>query len=79
MIDFSELSSTCNNNEGIVHVGGELSTENLLNSYSCGVFPWFNHNLPVVWWNPDPRMVLYPKKIKLSKSLKKTIKIPTIN
>ena len=74
MIDFSELSNSCKNNEGIVHVGGELSTENLLNSYSSGVFPWFNDNLPVIWWNPDPRMVLYPKKIKLSKSLKKTIK-----
>ena len=74
MIDFFELSNSCNNNEGIVHVGGELSTENLLNSYSSGVFPWFNDNLPVIWWNPDPRMVLYPKKIKLSKSLKKTIK-----
>ena len=74
MIDFSRLSNSCKNNEGIVHVGGELSTENLLNSYSSGVFPWFNDNLPVIWWNPDPRMVLYPKKIKLSKSLKKTIK-----
>ena len=74
MIDFFKLSNSCNNNEGIVHVGGELSTENLLNSYSSGVFPWFNDNLPVIWWNPDPRMVLYPKKIKLSKSLKKTIK-----
>jgi leucyl/phenylalanyl-tRNA--protein transferase len=74
MINFSELSNSCNNNDGIVHVGGELSTENLLNSYSSGVFPWFSDNLPVIWWNPDPRMVLYPKKIKLSKSLKKTIK-----
>ena len=74
MIDFSRLSNSCKNNEGIVHVGGELSTENLLNSYSSGVFPWFNANLPVIWWNPDPRMVLYPQKIKLSKSLKKTIK-----
>lgn len=74
MIDFSKLSNSCTNDDGIVHVGGELSTENLLNSYSNGVFPWFNDNLPVVWWNPDPRMVLYPNKIKLSKSLKKTIK-----
>ena len=74
MIAFSELSNSCTNDQGIVHVGGKLSTENLLSSYSSGVFPWFNENLPVVWWNPDPRMVLYPEKIKLSKSLKKTIK-----
>ena len=72
MIDFSELSNSCKNNEGIVHVGGELSTENLLNSYSSGVF----HGLMLIsciWWNPDPRMVC-TQKIKLSKSLKKTIK-----
>ena len=73
MIDFSELSNSCKNNEGIVHVGGELSTENLLNSYSSGVFPWFNANLPVVWWNPTQEWFV-PEKIKLSKSLKKTIK-----
>ena len=62
MIDFSELSNSCNNNEGIVHVGGELSTENLLNSYSCG----FSHGLMIIYLylvEPRPQNGVVPKKL----------------
>jgi len=60
--------------EGIVAVGGDLSPQRLVNAYANGIFPWFSQGDPLIWWSPDPRMVLFPKKIKLSKSLQKTLK-----
>lgn len=59
---------------GLLCVGGDLSIERLLLAYSNGIFPWYSDNEPILWWSPDPRLVLYPKKIKISKSLKKKIK-----
>jgi len=59
---------------GLLCVGGDLSTERLLLAYSCGIFPWFSDDEPILWWSSDPRLVLYPKNIKISKSLKKKIK-----
>ncbi len=56
--------------EGIVAVGGDLSPERLIASYSSGIFPWFSENDPIVWWAPDPRCILLPSKIKVSKSMK---------
>ncbi len=60
--------------EGLLAVGGDLSIERLLLAYSNGIFPWYDKNSPVLWWSPDPRMVLYPDKFKVSKSLKQSIK-----
>ncbi len=57
-------------NEGLVAIGGDLSTERLLQAYKSGIFPWFNEDEPICWWSPDPRFVLYPEKIKISKSMK---------
>lgn len=57
--------------EGLLAVGGDLSPERLLLAYSSGIFPWFNEDSLVLWWSPDPRMVLFPNKIKISKSMKK--------
>ncbi|MCK5310519.1 MAG: leucyl/phenylalanyl-tRNA--protein transferase [Desulfobacteraceae bacterium] len=59
---------------GLLCVGGDLSTERLLLAYSSGIFPWFSDDEPILWWSPDPRLVLYPKNIKISKSLKKKLK-----
>jgi|TARA_B100001093_G_C26625970_1_gene926747 leucyl/phenylalanyl-tRNA--protein transferase len=58
---------------GLIAVGGDLSEERLLHAYRSGIFPWFNEGQPLLWWSPDPRMILFPKKFKVSKSLKKTI------
>jgi leucyl/phenylalanyl-tRNA---protein transferase len=58
---------------GLLCVGGDLSTERLLLAYSSGIFPWYSDNEPILWWSPDPRLVLYPKNIKISKSLKKKL------
>ena len=60
--------------EGILAVGGDLSLKRLLLAYSQGIFPWFSDEEPILWWSPDPRLILYPEELKISKSLKKIIK-----
>ncbi|MBU1569831.1 MAG: leucyl/phenylalanyl-tRNA--protein transferase [Proteobacteria bacterium] len=59
---------------GILAVGGDLCEERLLLAYSLGIFPWYSEDEPILWWSPDPRLVLYPDEIKVSKSLEKIIK-----
>ncbi len=61
------------NTEGLLAVGGDLSPERLLLAYQNGIFPWFNEDALILWWSPDPRMVLFPNKIKISKSMRKVI------
>ncbi|MBT8374430.1 MAG: leucyl/phenylalanyl-tRNA--protein transferase [Deltaproteobacteria bacterium] len=60
--------------EGLLSVGGDLSQDRLLLAYRMGIFPWYSDGEPVLWWSPDPRLVLYPKEIKISKTLKKVLK-----
>ena len=61
------------NSEGLLAVGGDLSPERLLLAYRSGIFPWFNDDDLILWWSPDPRMVLFPDKIKISKSMRKVM------
>lgn len=58
---------------GLLAVGGDLSPKRLLAAYENGIFPWYMDGEPILWWSPDPRLVLYPCDFKVSKSLKKTI------
>jgi leucyl/phenylalanyl-tRNA--protein transferase len=60
--------------EGLLAVGGDLTPSRLLLAYSTGIFPWYSEGEPILWWSPDPRLVLYPDELKVSKSLTKTIK-----
>ena len=60
--------------EGLLAVGGDLEPATLLEAYSKGIFPWFSQYDPILWWSPDPRMVLFTNKIHLSKSLKRVIR-----
>lgn len=60
--------------EGVVAVGGDLTVERLLLAYQSGIFPWFENEDLLLWWSPDPRMVLFPEKLKVSKSTRQTIK-----
>ena len=60
--------------EGLLAVGGDLSEDRLLLAYRMGIFPWYSDEEPLLWWSPDPRLVLYPEEIKVSKTLKKIIK-----
>jgi len=57
---------------GLLAVGGCLSVQRLLNAYRHGIFPWYNDNEPILWWSPDPRLVIVPGQEKISRSLKKT-------
>ena len=56
--------------DGLLAVGGDLSTARLLLAYQSGIFPWFNEGEPICWWSPDPRFILYPQEIKISNSMK---------
>ena len=58
------------NEDGILAVGGDLTPERLLLAYSQGLFPWFNPEDPILWWSPDPRFILYPQNLKVSKSMR---------
>lgn len=60
--------------EGIVAVGGDLSPERLKLAYDNGIFPWFEEEDIIIWWSPDPRMVLFPDKLKVSSSMRKILK-----
>jgi len=60
--------------DGLLAMGGDLSVNTLVSAYSQGIFPWFNEGQPILWWSPDPRLVLYPDQVKVSRSLKKSIK-----
>ncbi|HEX8562741.1 MAG TPA: leucyl/phenylalanyl-tRNA--protein transferase [Flavobacterium sp.] len=56
--------------EGILALGGDLSPQRLVLAYKSGIFPWFNDGEPIVWWSPDPRMVVFPDRYKVSKSIR---------
>lgn len=57
--------------DGLLAVGGDLAPERLLMAYSMGIFPWYNWDEPILWWSPDPRLVLFPEEIRISRSLVK--------
>lgn len=59
---------------GLLAVGGDLSPKRLLQAYRAGVFPWFSDDQPILWWSPDPRMVLFPDRLRVSRSLRKTLR-----
>ncbi|MEJ2620743.1 MAG: leucyl/phenylalanyl-tRNA--protein transferase [Candidatus Thiodiazotropha sp.] len=60
--------------DGLLAVGGDLTPQRLIQAYQLGIFPWFSEGEPILWWSPDPRTVLYPEKIKISRSLRKTLR-----
>lgn len=71
--DHSEASE-----EGLLAVGGDLSLKRLLHAYSNGIFPWFENEEPILWWSPDPRFVLFPNELKVSKSMKQFMRTTTL-
>lgn len=60
--------------DGLLAIGGDLSVERLLLAYRSGIFPWFEDKEPILWWSPDPRFVLFPEKLKVSKSMKQVLR-----
>jgi leucyl/phenylalanyl-tRNA--protein transferase len=59
---------------GLLAVGGDLSCDRLILAYKNGIFPWFSDGEPILWWSPNPRFVLFPKKLKISKSMQQVLK-----
>lgn len=60
--------------DGIVAVGGDLNPQRLISAYLDGIFPWYNDDEPIIWWSPDPRCVLIPQEMKISKSMRQLFK-----
>lgn len=72
--DFPPVDSALADPNGLLAAGGELAPAWLLAAYRRGIFPWYNAGQPILWWSPDPRLVLYPSKIHISRSLRKTLR-----
>src|SRR5712691_1141306 len=71
---FPPVQSALKDPNGLLAAGGDLSCERLLEGYRRGIFPWFSEGDPILWWSPDPRMVLFPGELKISRSLGKTLR-----
>lgn len=62
------------NKDGLLAIGGDITTKRLLEAYKKGIFPWYEEGDPILWWSPDPRFVLFPSKLKVSKSMRQILK-----
>ena len=69
---FPDISQT--NKDGLLAIGGDLTIERLIEAYKTGIFPWYETGQPILWWSPDPRFVLFPNKLKVSKSMTQILK-----
>ena len=70
---FPPVSRALTSPNGLLCAGGILTPEKLIEAYSQAIFPWFSEGDPILWWSPDPRMVLFPEELKVSRSLRKTV------
>ncbi len=73
-IEFPPIESALDDPNGLLAAGGDLRPERLLEAYRHGIFPWYEEGQPILWWSPDPRAVLIPSQIHISKSLRKTLR-----
>lgn len=71
---FPPVSAALEDPNGLLAAGGDLSAIRLIDAYRHGIFPWFSAGQPVLWWSPDPRMVLMPHELKVSRSLRKALR-----
>jgi leucyl/phenylalanyl-tRNA---protein transferase len=72
--DFPAVDKALRDPDGLLAIGGDLSEKRLLDAYKNGIFPWFNEGQPIMWWSPDPRCILLPNEIKVSRSLAKHLR-----
>lgn len=72
--DFPPIEQALTEPNGLLAAGGDLSVKRLLKAYSSGIFPWFDDEQPILWWSPDPRAVLFPRELHISRSLHKTLR-----
>jgi leucyl/phenylalanyl-tRNA---protein transferase len=73
-VDFPDVSLALKEPDGLLAIGGDLKPQRLLAAYRQGIFPWYNEGQPILWWAPNPRTVLFPQQIKISRSLRKTLR-----
>ena len=73
-LEFPPIEQALEDPDGLIAVGGDLSIERLLAAYRQGIFPWYEAPQPILWWSPNPRTVLFPDKIHISKSLSKRLR-----
>lgn len=71
---FPALDRALQTPNGLLCAGGDLSPKRLLNAYQHGIFPWYSAGEPILWWSPDPRMVLIPSELHISRSLRRTLR-----
>lgn len=72
-LDFPDISTALKDPDGLLAAGGDLTIPRLITAYKQGIFPWFNDDQPIMWWSPNPRCVLFPEKVHISKSLRKKL------
>jgi len=71
---FPPVQSALKDPNGLLAAGADLSSKRLLDAYRHGIFPWFSEGDPILWWSPDPRMILFPAELKISRSLGKVLR-----
>lgn len=76
---FPDINEALIEPDGLVALGGDLSVKRLLDAYSHGIFPWFNKDQPILWWSPDPRCILKPSELRVSRSLAKVLRKDKFN
>lgn len=72
--EFPDVEQALEYPNGLLAAGGDLTPQRLLCAYRRGIFPWFSEGQPVLWWTPDPRAVLFPENLRISRSLRKTLR-----
>ena len=75
--DFPDTSTALTEPNGLLAAGGDLSPRRLICAYSRGIFPWFDKGQPILWWTPNPRMVLLPRQFRVSRSFRKRLRLIT--
>lgn len=73
-LGFPDVKLALREPDGLLAVGGDLSAERILSAYRQGIFPWYSDGQPILWWSPDPRTVLFPEKLAISRSLRKKLR-----
>ena len=76
--EFPPLTKAMKDPDGLLAAGGCLSTKRLLKAYRSGIFPWYSPGEPILWWSPNPRLILFPEQLKVSRSLRKTLRQNTL-
>jgi len=71
---FPDPDDALDDPDGLLAIGGCLSPQRLINAYHNGIFPWYNPGEPILWWSPNPRLVLFPDRLQISRSLNKTLR-----